>query len=124
MKVLIDMNLSPRWAAALADEGFEAVHWATVGQASAPDSEIFAFAARGRWVVLTHDLDFGAILAGSGERGPSVVQIRGGDLRPDALAAELAHALRRLDDVLRAGALVTLDSGKTRVRVLPFLSRD
>lgn len=33
------------------------------GRVDAPDSEIMAFAAAGEFVVLTHDLDFGAILA-------------------------------------------------------------
>ena len=31
MKVLIDMNLSPRWAAALTEEGFKAQHWSELG---------------------------------------------------------------------------------------------
>jgi predicted nuclease of predicted toxin-antitoxin system len=32
MKFLIDMNLSPLWVPFLANQGFEAVHWSTVGQ--------------------------------------------------------------------------------------------
>ena len=45
MKLLVDMNLSPRWVGVLADAGIEAVHWSTLGASSAPDSEIMAFAA-------------------------------------------------------------------------------
>jgi len=38
------------------------------------------------FVLLTHDLDFGAILASSGANIPSVIQIRTEDLRPEVLA--------------------------------------
>ena len=62
MKLLIDMNLSPRWIGLLNHAGWEAVHWSTVGSAIAADSEIMAFAAENDYVVLTHDLDFGQFL--------------------------------------------------------------
>ncbi|MHB1591059.1 MAG: DUF5615 family PIN-like protein [Sulfuricella sp.] len=44
MKLLVDMNLSPRWVALLADTGIEAAHWSTLGAKNAPDSEIMAYA--------------------------------------------------------------------------------
>jgi len=44
MKLLVDMNLSPRWISFLADTGIEAVHWSTLGANNAPDSEIMAYA--------------------------------------------------------------------------------
>lgn len=43
MKLLVDMNLSPRWIALLTNSGFEALHWSTVGQANARDTEIMAW---------------------------------------------------------------------------------
>ena len=67
MRILIDMNLSPRWTAVLNGSGFEAAHWSSLGAATAPDIEIMAFARAGGYVILTHDLDFGAILAATGE---------------------------------------------------------
>ena len=38
MKLLVDMNLSPRWISMLIDAGFEAVYWSTLGANNAPDS--------------------------------------------------------------------------------------
>jgi len=38
MKLLIDMNLSPKWCNFLADAGVESSHWSTVGSYDAPDS--------------------------------------------------------------------------------------
>jgi predicted nuclease of predicted toxin-antitoxin system len=29
MKLLLDMNLSPRWVNVLTDNGYEALHWST-----------------------------------------------------------------------------------------------
>ncbi len=37
MKLLVDMNLSPRWITFLADAGIEAAHWSTLGANNAPD---------------------------------------------------------------------------------------
>ena len=38
MKLLIDMNLSPRLPALLAEGGLEATHWSQIGPANAPRS--------------------------------------------------------------------------------------
>lgn len=36
MKLLIDMNLSPRWLDVLSQAQFDAAHWSDVGAATAP----------------------------------------------------------------------------------------
>jgi len=71
MKLLVDMNLSPRWVPFLLDAAHAAVHWSTVGKADATDSEIIAFAAANDYVVLTNDLDFAAILASTHHKKPA-----------------------------------------------------
>lgn len=63
MKLLVDMNLSPRWVGLFTVAGLEAAHWSTLGASNALDAEIMDFAAAKDFVVLTHDLDFSAILA-------------------------------------------------------------
>jgi predicted nuclease of predicted toxin-antitoxin system len=123
MKLLVDMNLSPRWISALAAAGIESAHWSTLGARNAPDTEIMAFAAANDYVVLTHDLDFGAILAATQGEKPSVVQIRAEDVSPDVIGAPVVSALRQMTDELEAGALVTVDPNRTRLRVLPLLRR-
>ena len=42
MKLLVDLNLSPRWIPFLTDAGWEATQWSAVGKANASDSEIMA----------------------------------------------------------------------------------
>jgi predicted nuclease of predicted toxin-antitoxin system len=120
MRLLIDMNLSPKWVGFLADHGFEAVHWSAVGLANASDPELMAFATAGNYVILTHDLDFGAILAATGGAGPSVVQIRAEDLAIEAIGAEIVTALRQAEDALASGALVTVDPKRARITLLPI----
>jgi predicted nuclease of predicted toxin-antitoxin system len=124
MKLLIDMNLSPRWINVLVEAGFEAVHWTSLGDISAPDSEIMAYAKAGGYVVLTYDLDFGTILAVTQGEKPSVVQIRSDDVTPAAIGAQVKAALAQMTAELEAGALVKIDPKRTRLRVLPLRGRD
>lgn len=123
MKLLIDMNLSPRWVAVLKDSGLEALHWSTIGQSNAHDSEIMAWAAANGYVVLTHDLDFSAILAVTQGVAPSVVQIRAEDVSPDVIGAKIARALHQMESELEAGALLSVDDKTMRLRILPLLNR-
>ena len=118
MKLLVDMNLSPSWVERLAAHGFEAVHWSTIGTATAADSEILTWANEHRFVVITNDLDFSAILAASD--GPSVVQIRSQDLLSDVVVSIVAKALDAHREEIERGALLSIDEAGTRVRVLPL----
>lgn len=123
MKLLVDMNLSPRWLGLLAGAGVEAVHWSTVGAKNATDAQIMAYASAHDFVVLTHDLDFGAILAATQGDKPSVVQIRSDNVSPDAIGPQLLTALRQMQAELQEGALLTVDPSRTRMRVLPLPSK-
>jgi len=71
-------------------------------------------------VVLTHDLDFGAILAATKAEGPSVVQIRTQDVLPEAMESLLVQILQRHGEELEIGALVVLEEARSRVRILPL----
>ena len=120
MKLLLDMNLSPRWVAFLAGVGIDAVHWSSVGSHSITDAEIMAYARNNSYVVLTQDLDFSNILAATGGTKPSVVQIRSDDLSPDVIGARVIEVLRGLAGELEAGALISVEPHRARVRLLPL----
>ena len=66
MKLLVDMNLSPRWVKTLNEARIKAAHWSSLGPANASDTEIMTFARTNGYVVLTQDLDFSEILAATG----------------------------------------------------------
>ncbi|HUS92394.1 MAG TPA: DUF5615 family PIN-like protein [Phycisphaerae bacterium] len=55
------MNLSPLWCDALQAHGHVCTHWSEVGDPRAPDDAIMRWASDHGHVVLTHDLDFGAL---------------------------------------------------------------
>ena len=120
MKLLVDMNLSPTWVDRLARHGFEAVHWSTVGAATAPDAEILAWANEHGFVIVTNDLDFSAILAASAGATPSVLQIRTQDLFSDETVSIVAKGLEAHGEDIEQGALLSIDETGTRVRVLPL----
>jgi predicted nuclease of predicted toxin-antitoxin system len=107
----------------LAGAGIEAMHWSAVGASNAPDSEIMVYARANDCVVLTHDLDFGAMLAATHGQKPSVVQIRAEDVSPDVIGHQVVIALRQMAGELEAGALLTIDPGRTRLRLLPLQSQ-
>ena len=123
MKLLVDMNLSPRWINTLTEAGIEAVHWSKLGSYNAPDSEIMMFAAAHNYIVLTHDLDFSAILAARGGERPSVGQTRADDVSPDVIGEQVITALHQMTPELEEGALLTINSNRMRLRLLPLRSK-
>jgi predicted nuclease of predicted toxin-antitoxin system len=120
MKLLIDMNLSPDWVEVFAQQGWAACHWSTVGNLRATDRDIMDWARAHSYVVFTHDLDFGILLATTRAQGPSVVQMRTQDIMPQSLGSRLVNILQQYESVLESGALITVDEIKSRVRMLPF----
>jgi predicted nuclease of predicted toxin-antitoxin system len=120
VKLVVDMNLSPSWAARLTRLGFEAVHWSTIGAPTAPDDEILAWAREHGHVVITNDLDFSAILAATSGQTPSVLQIRTQDLLSDAAMNSVATAIEAFRPDIEAGALLSIDESGTRVKMLPL----
>ena len=120
MKILIDVNLPPAWVEELRAGGFDAVHWTSVGPPMASDIELLAFARSRGYVVFTHDLDFGRLLALTRDSGPSVLQVRTQNVLPDAIGALGTAVLQECHGALLEGALVSVDERTARVRVLPI----
>jgi predicted nuclease of predicted toxin-antitoxin system len=120
MKILIDMNLSPAWLPVLKEAGHTVSHWSTIGSFNAPDKEILLWAKANGYLLFTHDLDFGAILASTEAEGPSVIQIRTQDITPDHAKNLLLTTLDKFSNHLLQGALISVDEEKSRVRLLPL----
>src|SRR5437899_2995934 len=120
MKILVDMNLSPAWVGFFAAHEVEAVHWTAVGIPTASDQELLRHALDHGYVVFTHDLDFGTLLALTRAVGPSVIQVRAQDVLPDAIGEIVVQSLNTHRDAVTAGALITIDRAAARVRILPI----
>jgi len=78
------------------------------------------WAIANEFVVFTHDLDFGAVLALTHGTGPSVVQVRAGDVLPSHLEERLVATIRQHEADLESGALAVIDVDRSRVRILPL----
>jgi predicted nuclease of predicted toxin-antitoxin system len=116
------MNLSLAWLPILQEAGHEVVHWSACGSVDAPDVEIMRYAKDQGFVILTHDLDFGTLLASRPDTAPSVIQLRSDDLTP-AIAGDIVLrtlVLARME--LARGAIVTVDVKRVRLRILPIAS--
>jgi predicted nuclease of predicted toxin-antitoxin system len=120
MKILVDMNLSPQWVNFFQDHGINAVHWSGLGKPTASDSEILDYAASNQFTVFTHDLDFGVLLATRKSRGPSVIQVRTEDVLPSHLGEIVLRVLELTRAHLEAGAIMTVDPARSRIRLLPI----
>ena len=120
MKVLVDMNLSPAWAEFLTTAGHAAEHWSHLGDGDAQDDVLMAWALARDQAVFANDLDFGAALALTFAKEPSVLQVPTQNLNPAQLGPLILRLLRDHEEALRAGALVVVDEHKAQVRWLPL----
>ncbi|WP_353721658.1 DUF5615 family PIN-like protein [Dyadobacter sp. 676] len=106
MKVLIDMNLSPVWVQYFAENAIVSKHWSEIGKATDPDRIIFEYAKRNDFVVFTHDLDFGAILAATNAKAPSVFQIRSQNILPEAIGPTVLKCFHDYSSFLMSDNLI------------------
>ena len=120
MKILIDMNLSPAWVPALRAAGFQSTHWSEVGKPEASDEAVCMYAKSHTYVLFTHDLDFGAILAATHADAPSVLQVRTQNVDPEHLCETMVALLHHCQEYLEKGALISFDESTRRIRILPM----
>jgi predicted nuclease of predicted toxin-antitoxin system len=120
MKFLADMGISPRSAAFLCRQGHDAIHLHDAGLDRLSDANILSKALDEGRVVLTHDLDFGDLVAASGARLPSVVTFRLRNMSADHVNRYLQLILADYQERLIAGAVISVTEGQIRVRSLPI----
>jgi predicted nuclease of predicted toxin-antitoxin system len=120
MKILIDMNLSPTWVSFFEKHDIVAYHWSTIGKSNDLDVIIFDYARQNNFVVFTNDLDFGAILATTNANFPSVFQLKSQELLPQIIGDSVLACLLNYESYLREGSLITFDTLKIRIRILPL----
>ena len=119
MKFLADMGISPRTAAFLRGLGHDAVHLYDEDLGRLSDPAILRKArAEGR-VLLTHDLDFGELMAASGAELPSVVIFRLRDMRPEQVNAYLGKVVTEHEQALERGVIASVSEGQIRLRSFP-----
>ena len=79
-----------------------------------------AWARAKGYSVMTSDLDFGDILAVTGGKLPSVIQLRDGRNEPSEMLPLVLEALKQSEAALENGALVSIDHRRHRLKLLPL----
>jgi len=120
MKFLLNMNVPRQLGQRLAGRGHACRHVGDVGMAEAGDPAIVAEARANGETIITHDLDYGHLLAFSGRKSPSVIIIRMRNSHPERMFARLAAAWPKIEGDLSRGAIAVIEDGALRIRVLPI----
>lgn len=120
MNFLLNMNVNRDMAAPLQQRGHVCRHAGDIGMSRSKDVEIVAEAKKTGETILTHDLDYGNLLAFSGESAPSVLILRVRDLRTDEIMSRFDIAWSEIESPLNEGAIVSLSDKSLRIRNLPI----
>jgi len=120
MRFLVDMGISPKTAVFLRSLGHDVVHLHDQGLDRLDDPAILAKAREEGRILLTHDLDFGELIAVSGAILPGVIVFRLRNMRPETVSRYLQEIISRHAEAMEKGAIISVAEGQARVRLLPL----
>jgi len=120
MRFLADMGVSQRVVTWLQEQGHEATHLRDEGLQKLENGDIFTKAFRESRIILTWDLDFTEILALSKTGTVSAVVFRLMNTRSDHVIERLERVLSASARDLEEGAIISVEEGRHRVRLLPL----
>jgi len=120
IRLLANMNISPRTVEALRQHGWDIVRASEFLSVNASDQAILSFARREGRVVVTQDLDFSALLALGGYERPRLITLRLAVSDPETITRRLLDELPRFEQVLRESCAITIEDIAVRVRKLPI----
>jgi predicted nuclease of predicted toxin-antitoxin system len=120
MKLLADVHTAPRTVDFLRALGHDVIRTPEVLPADAADEEIIRHAFDHGRVIVTQDLDFSALVALSGANRPSVPSPRLSSSRAEHVNEVLQRVLPDVEAPLHAGAIVSVEDERVRIRDLPI----
>ena len=71
-------------------------------------------------ILLTHDLDFGELIARSRARLPSIIIFRLRNMSPEKVNLYLHEVITKHPDALQQGVIISVTEGQIRIRLLPI----
>lgn len=120
LSFLLDENLPPSLALKLKALGYNARHVAEIGYINTDDYKILLLAEQSGEIILTHDTDYGTLLALHKMSTPSVILFRLEQLNTQILYDLLEANLDNLKEDLIAGAIIVIEEVGIRIRKLPI----
>ncbi len=124
MRFLADVGVSPQIAAWLRSQGHDVEHLLDSRQFDLADETIFAAAAAANRIIITFDLDFGAIAAAAVANAGSILLFRLSNPRNPSVLKRLETVLSAVTEPLQRGAIVVVEDARVRVRDYPILPAD
>ena len=119
MRIFADVHISPITVQHLNDLGHDVVRSNSVLPDNAPDNEIAMRAMTDERAVLTQDLGFATMIALARATRPSIITLRLSDSRVETVNHILETVLPALEEPILAGAIVTVEDDRVRIRELP-----
>lgn len=120
MKFLLDVNMPASLGERLAAFGYS-YRWVPICiEPRASDLTILQEAAATSEVIITHDTDFGTLLAFAGSTKPSVILFRIDKINANLFFTLLTDNWPFIRQPLEEGALVIFEEDKFRIRTLPI----
>jgi predicted nuclease of predicted toxin-antitoxin system len=120
MKFLLDMGISPKTADFLRNLGYDTIHLHDLESDRSTDPAVLQMARNEGRILLTHDLDFGELIAASGANIPSVIIFRLRNMNPRNVNRFIKGIITEHREALEKGAIVSVTEGQVRIRLLPL----
>jgi predicted nuclease of predicted toxin-antitoxin system len=123
-EIPLNMNVPRKLGRRLTSQGYDCRHVDDIGMAQVSDLIIMKEARENREIIVTHDLDYGDLLAFSGETNPSVIIFRIRNTHVDNLFKQIVEAWGEIERPLTEGAVITFEDAALRIRKLPILEEE
>ena len=120
MKFLADMGISPKTVVFLQGLEQDIVHLHEQGLDRTADFDILEKSLCEKRILLTHDLDFGELIARSRARLPSIIIFRLRNMSPEKVNLYLHEVITKHPDALQQGVIISVTEGQIRIRLLPI----
>jgi len=120
VKFLADMGIASKTVSFLKKLGYNTIHLREENLQSISDDKIVEKANKEKRIILTCDLDFGAIMSSSKDTFPSVIIFRLSDFRPENINRHLEKILAESSEIIQKGAILSVSDDTYRIRVLPI----
>ncbi len=120
MKFLLNMNIPRTFGDRLLSKGFEFRHVAEIGMYDAKDITIIEVAKNNNEIIITNDLDYGHLLAFSGDTFPSVIIFRLQKNQIHIMFNRMFNVWGEIQEPLQKGSIIILEEYTVRIRQLPI----
>lgn len=120
IRFLLDMGIAQSTSRSLSSPGHDTIHLRDQGLERLQDRMIVEKAQREGRVIVTHDLDFGRIVALSEGSVRSIITLRLSDMTPGRVNQSPGTVVGQASSALERGALITVTDRGFRIRELPI----